>query len=252
MNARSNLISSPVQRANRKHQKQQIVLRHLRQHVWSSASILQILLGHQTRQATHTTLTQMESAQLIKRHNYPIPGGNAITLWGITAHGQAMAFEPETELAHNACFEPTRISILNIQHQLDLQLLHIQASKTGWNNWVDGDRLGNLRQGGKRPDAIATSPAGHITAIECERTIKATKRYQQILASYLRAIKAGEFHQVVWITPSAELAIRLGSIIKSIETVPIAGQKIAIDPARHHLHLHFTDYSNWPNLAGGK
>lgn len=82
--------------------------------------------------------------------------------------------------------------------------------------------------------------------------IKTTKRYQQILASYLRAIKAGEFHQVVWITPSTELAIRLGSIIKSIETVPIAGQKIAIDPARHHLHLHFTDYSNWPNLVGGK
>ena len=78
MNARSNLISSPVQRANRKHQKQQIVLRHLRQHVWSSASILQILLGHQTRQATHTTLTQMESAQLIKRHNYRSQGGTPL------------------------------------------------------------------------------------------------------------------------------------------------------------------------------
>lgn len=161
-----------------------------------------------------------------------------------------MAFEPETELAHNAFFEPTRISILNIQHQLDLQLLHIKANKAGWINWVDGDRLGNLHQGGKRPDAISTSPAGHITAIECERTIKTTKRYQQILASYLRAIKAGDFHQVVWVTPSSELAARLGSIIKSVKIVPIAGQKVAIDPARHHQHLYFADYSNWPKLTG--
>ena len=245
MSARTNLLMTPDLRQQRKADKRMKLMRFLRQHLWSTQDILQEVLQLASRQAAHKTLTQLESESLVKRHKFEALGG-AVTLWGITAHGQAMAFDPITESLYAAYFEPSRVSEQNIRHQLDLQKLQLEAERHGWTNWTDGSRLGDIPKNGKRPDAIATDPQGHRSAIECERTIKTQKRYEQILLAYLRAIKAGKVDNVIWVSPTLEISQRLRAIITGIKSVNIAGQRVAIEPDKHHTYLAFTDYARWP------
>jgi hypothetical protein len=179
-------------------------------------------------------------------------GGGALTLWGITAHGQAMAFVPETEMPLAAYFEPGKVAEPTIKHGLDLQWLRVCGERAGWHGWINGDRLPKLLSGGKRPDAIAVSPDGQMTALEIERTIKTTKRYEQILASYLMALKAEQVQKVLWLTPTNDLALRLRAIVLGIRTVTIQRQRFTIDPERHHSRLDFLSYSNWGLVHKGQ
>lgn len=126
-------------------------------------------------------------------------------------------------------------------------MIRIKAEALGWTNWLDGDRLGNLESDAKRPDAIVLNESGLKVAIECERTFKTTKRYEQILLSYLRLLKSGEIKEVVWISPSTDFAKRLEVLIKSIKKLKLAGQIVQIDPAKHHKNLYFCSYEDWPN-----
>ena len=167
----NNLIASPEARAQRRDSKRMSVLRFLRQHLWSSQAIMQQVLGLASRQATHKTLLTLQEESLVKCHTFKALGGN-VTLWGITPHGQAMAFIPGEEVLITTYFEPTRVSEQNIRHQLDLQRLRLKAEAAGWSEWVDGDRLGNISSDGKRPDAIVVDPQGRRTAIECEHSCK--------------------------------------------------------------------------------
>lgn len=240
-----NLLMTPNQRQQRKNEKRILLMRFLRQHLWSTQDILQEALQLMSRQAAHKTLVQLERDGLLKRYNYQALGG-AITLWGITAHGQAMSFDVESEEPYSAYFEPSRISEQNIRHQLDLQKLRLAAEHTGWTNWTDGSRLGDIPKNGKRPDAITIDPQGRRIAIECERTIKTRKRYEQILVTYLRAIKSGKVDMVIWVSPTSEISQRLKAIVTGIKTVSIAGQRITIEPDKHHRSLAFTDYACWP------
>lgn len=83
-------------------------------------------------------------------------------------------------------------------------------------------------------------------AIECERTLKALKRYEQILVAYLRAIKSAKVDIVIWVSPTPEISQRLRAIITGIKVVRIAGQVVMIEPEKHHKNLVFTDYGQWP------
>ena len=123
--------------------------------------------------------------------------------------------------------------------------LRIVAERAGWKEWKNGDRLGAVHDG-KRPDAIAVSPDGIRTAIDCERTMKTTKRYEVILAHYLQSLRRGELARVVWLCPDADMAARLRRIVTGIRTVPVAGQRVAVDPQRHHSLLHFLAFDEWP------
>lgn len=241
-----NLILNSQNRINRKSEKQYLVLRFLRQQLWSSQPILQAVLKLQSRQATHKSLCQMELAGLIKAHNFEALGGK-LKLWGITSQGQAFAFIPGSEEPYSAYFEPTRISEQMIRHQLDLQMIRIKAELMGWGNWVDGDRLGHLESNTKRPDATVLNDNGIKVAIECERTFKTAKRYEQILLSYLRLLKSGVVKEVVWVSPTEDFAKRLKILITSIKTLRVSGQPVQIDPTKHHVNLYFCTYENWPN-----
>jgi hypothetical protein len=246
MGAHMNLISAPAERQVRALQKRAQVLRFLRQEIWSSQDILGGVMGVESRAAAHKNLTRMEDAGLLRRHRVEGLGGGSITLWGITAHGQAMAFDPASEAPVESYFEPTRVAEITIRHALDLQRLRLQGERTGWKDWMNGDRLPELLKGGKRPDAMATSPAGLKTAIEIERTIKTSKRYMQVLASYLMALKAEQVHQVVWLSPTDDLALRLRAIVLGIRSVTIQKQRFAVDPQKHHGRLSFLGYRQWP------
>ena len=241
-----NMISNPQARKNRKDEKQLLVLRFLRQVLWSSQQILQVVMKLQSRQAAHKSLVQMEQAGLIKSHTFDALGGK-LNLWGVTAHGQTMAFNLDTEKPYSAYFEPTRISEQLIRHQLDLQKLRIKAETHGWEDWLDGDRLGILNKNTKSPDAIVSNNNGLKVAVECERTFKTVKRYEQILLSYLLLIKNNTISEVVWVSPSQDIAKRLEVLVKSIKKLKLAGQIVQIDPAKHHKNLYFCSYEDWPN-----
>jgi hypothetical protein len=246
--ANQNLILDATNRINRKAEKQFLVLRFLRQHLWSTQLILQTVLKLQSRQATHKSLCQMQQAGLVKSHVFNALGGK-ITLWGITAHGQIVAFIPEHEEPYSAYFEPSRISEQMMRHQLDLQMIRIKAEELGWTNWLDGDRLGQLENDAKRPDATVLNESGLKVAIECERTFKTTKRYEQILLSYLRLLKNGVIKEVIWVSPSEDFSKRLKVLITSIKKLKVAGQFIQIDPNKHHANLYFCTYEDWPNYV---
>jgi hypothetical protein len=247
MPSRENLLISAEARAERREAKRRAALRFLRQHLWSTQDILQVVMGLNSRQAAHKGLVVFEEAGLIRRHTLDALGG-PVTLWGITPHGQACAFHLGTEAPLPAYFEPSRISEQTARHQLDLQRLRLRAEAAGWKDWTDGNRIGDVGKEGKRPDAIVTDPLGRCTAIECERLMKTVKRYERVLAGYLRAIKAGTVARVVWVSPEPEIAARLRAIITGITAVRVGGQRVAIDPIRHHVNLYFTDYEEWPNI----
>src|SRR6185312_6901653 len=158
--------------------------------LWSTARVLGEVMGLRARQAVHRSLQQLKDAELLRRQTYTILG-HPLTIWGITAHGQACAFDPATEEPVSAYFEPSRVSALTLAHAIDVQKLRVAAERAGWKDWKNGDRLRAVRDG-KRPDAIAVSPRGIRTAIECERTMKTTKRYEVILAHYLQSLRRGE------------------------------------------------------------
>ena len=246
MGAHMNLLAAPADRRARSAQKVGAVLRFLRQEIWSSQDILGGVMGVESRTAAHKNLARMEDEGLLRRHKVEGLGGGAITLWGITSHGQALAFDPATEAPVASYFEPNRVAEITIRHALDLQRLRMQGERAGWRDWTNGDRLPELLKGGKRPDAMATSPAGLKTAIEIERTIKTSKRYEQILASYLMALKSEQVHQVVWLSPTDDLALRLRAIVLGIRSVTIQKQRFAVDPQKHHGRLSFHGYRQWP------
>jgi DNA-binding MarR family transcriptional regulator len=246
MSSVQNLIKNHEQRNARVQEKQNLVLRFLRQHLWSTQDILQQILLVSSRQAVHKALTSIESKGYIRRHKYDALGG-ALTIWGITSQGQAMAFDVDTECPVAAYFEPNRISESVVRHQLDIQRLRLKAEALGWHSWVDGDRLGSSDKERKRPDALAKNKAGILVSIECERTFKSTKRYEQILVNYLKLIKTGEIKEVVWVSPNSEISARLKSIITGIKSVRVNGQDVSIDPTKHHIHLHFCSYQDWPS-----
>ncbi len=239
------LLLPPLERARRQQRKRRAVLRFLREHIWSTQHILQEVMGLAARQSGHRSLSLLEKEGVIRRHSFQSLAG-PITVWGITAHGQALAFELNSEHPVTAYFEPSRVAEQTIRHELDLQRIRLKAEASGWRDWQSGDRLGAVAKGAKRPDAIALNPRGQRVAIELERTMKTTKRYEVVIVNYLRALKSGLVQRVVWISPEPEFSSRLRAIITSIKSVRVSGERVAIDPTRHHQHLYFTHYQLWP------
>lgn len=229
------------EREARQFEKRQRLLRFLREEIWSTPDILGQVLRLHSRQAVWKSLRQFESEEIIRSHQYVALGGK-ILIWGITAHGQALAFNPAFETASRQYFESSKVSEFTLRHSLDIQRLRIVAESIGWTDWRNGQTLGAIGKGLNRPDAIANDPAGVKVALECERTIKTVKRYQAILSAYLQAIKRGEFSRVIWVCPTADLALRLRSIVCGISSVVVNGQRVPIDPNRHHARLGFEDY----------
>lgn len=250
MATQSNLMGAPQDRARRSEEKRRQVLRFLRQEIWSSPDILASVMGLGSRTAAHKNLHRMETEGLLRRHQVQGLGGGTLTLWGITPHGQGLAFELGTEEPLSAYFEPQRVAEQTLRHGLDLQRVRVRLEQAQWTGWQNGDRLSVLLKGGKRPDAMVISPIGERCAIEIERTIKTTKRYEQVLAAYLQAIKAGEVDRVVWLCPSAALAARLRTIVCGIKEVVIQRQRYSVDPQRHHAALEFYGLKDWPR--GGR
>lgn len=245
-------LFKPAERTARVVQKRQLILSFLREEIYTTREVVQELLGV-TPSPAKATLAAMARDGLLRCEQVECPNGWRPWLWGITAEGQAMAFDPGTQAHVDKVFEPGRIGLTVLNHTIHLQLARIRAQRHGWTDWISGDRMGKWQAGEGRPDAIAVSPSGERLAVEMELTMKTTKLYQSVLFSRLRDIKAGKFDRCVWISPDADRCKRLRSIILGIDQFSreFAGRKqtIIIDPSTHHPKLAFVSFDDWPLLA---
>jgi len=115
----------------------------------------------------------------------------------------------------------------------------VRAEAAGWKNWKnDRHLLSDVRTSGKRlakvPDNLSLSPDNRKTAIELERTIKTRKRYRSILADYLRMMEGREVEQVVYITDTAAVAVRLQRLFASLDHVVVRKKRVRL-PGTAHL-----------------
>jgi hypothetical protein len=213
------LIRDPELRKQIQALKQTKVLHWLKTEIYSSPEILALVLGFTHRQSLHKTLMAMEERGLIRSGRVAIVGGHQ-TLWGITEHGQALAFDESTDEApSDRVFEAGRISALRLRHILGLQKLKWQAIQAGWTGWKNCDRGVKPQKRNQklkhRPDVLVIDPAGKVVAVELELTFKTIKRYvEEVIPAHARQIYAEEnYHHVLWVSPTADDTKRMKNLI---------------------------------------
>lgn len=243
------IIKDPAERKQRSEAKRRAVLRFLRSEVWSNGVVLQAVMGINTRQQTHRVLTKLEADGFIRRHLMDIEGSRGITLWGITTHGQAFAWDEDEDIGDMPIFEPSRVALTTLPHHLDAQLARVQAEAQGWSNWIICDRGTAFKDipSDHRPDAIVTRPDGVTVAVEVERTIKTRKRYQQILSSHLKAMSGKHWAKVYYVCPG-EIASRLERVIRSISHINVNGTQVALEE-KYLARFEFVSLEDWPKAG---
>lgn len=246
----TSLLLPPAQRKHRTEAKRRALLRFLRDEIYTTREGAQELLGLSAAPAK-ATLAAMARDGLLHMAQVECPNGWKPYLYGLTADGQALAFD-EGEEVNPKTFEPGRVGLTVLRHTITLQLARIRAERARWAEWQAGDRLGKWAADQGRPDAIAVDPQGTRWAVEVELTMKTTKRYESVLFDRLRQIRAGTFDRVVWISPDADRSRRLESIIKNIREFAreMSGTKqlVRIDPETHHPKLAFVTLDEWPSI----
>jgi hypothetical protein len=240
--SREQHLMPSAERAERVRQKQRAVLRFLRAEIWTDHKNLGELLQVMPT-ATYRTVDNLAKTELLRTERVALVGGH-ITLIGITHHGQALAADLG-EAVIEKVFVPSRVSATYLRHTLDVQLLRIKSERAGWSNWINADRVEKWPEGQARPDAFVVDRAGRRIAVECERTFKSPRRYNQILNVWLQSIRRGEVQRVVWVSPDDAIRDRLRDIITSVTHVEVAGQKVLI-PHDRFENLDFLTYAEWP------
>lgn len=233
------LISSYKERMARKAHKQNVILSFLRDETWSNAEVLSGLICC-TKTAVYKTLRKMERDDYISSF---LIRDLHLTIWGITPHGLAHAWSDEELMEPRPRFEPGKVAVSTVHHHLDVQRARINAEKQGWTNWIPGPRLPrNIK---KRPDAVATNLSGQIIAVEMERSIKAHRRYESIISTYLQMINQGEYAMVHYVCPDEGFSRRLTRVLSLIKSVPVAGERVAIKD-KHRARFPIFSLDNWP------
>ena len=205
-------------RVARTDEKRALILRFLRQEVWTTGEQVQELLALKTRAPAYSTLRAMERDGLLRCA--PAPGRPQLALWGMTPHGCAMALDVDEAPDESATFHPSRVSGSQMLHHLELQQLHIRG---GWQSWTAG-RLLRLGKGDKIPDAVAVTASGLTVAIELERTVKSAKRYSEIVTSYLANRRQYGWEEIRYYCPGEAIRRRVEARIRAISYIEIRGQ----------------------------
>lgn len=204
------IIRDPQLRNERTKEKRRLLLRFLREEVYTSPLVAALVMNCGVR-AAQQTVTSLEKDGLVKRHQVKIlenlPPASII---GITTHGQAMAFLPEKgEVPVGRIFEPKKYSLVGLQHKLDLQRVRILLTKKGYvTGWTPGELL-EVEKGDQRPDALAELARGDRIAIELERTLKSQKRYRTIALGHFGAFMSGKISGVAYVCPDRSTAVRV-------------------------------------------
>ncbi len=209
--------------------------------VWSTASMLAQLLALSLRRA-YALISRMERDNLVILDRI----NPRLSLVGITPTGLAYSSHPAA--ARCARFEPGRQSESFISHHLDTQRARLQAEAAGW-SWLAGKLL-YANGWNKVPDALAISLAGERVAIELERTIKTSLRYQQIIPAALRDIKAGRYDRVLYLSPQ-DRADAVQRALHRVQSVKVGGESVKLTDS-HWARFSFSNLADWPEPRARK
>lgn len=234
------LIQSRSAQSARIVEKRQAILAWLKGESFSTVPILAQVIGT-AGNACWKSLKAMERDGLVQSHLLENHFGR-LTIWGITAHGSAMAADPAEVDPDFSYFEPGRLSPLTIAHALDVQRARLQLQAQGWTDWRT-DRQCRQMQLAKVPDALATDPDGQQVAVELERTIKTIKRYESIVSMYLQAIRNETLDRVLYLSPIPGVPQRLERLFHGIRAVPVQGSRVELQP-QHYEKFTFAELAN--------
>jgi hypothetical protein len=220
------------------------ILKFLRVETFSTPSIIQTLLKQKTVQASYQILNRMVTEKFLTKYKLPVLHGRGVLLYGITNFGLAYAWDLQETPKYRPTFQPSKVSVVTLQHKFDIQMTHIQALHNGWSNWTDGSQLGYRDTNQKIPDAVVTSPCGQTIAFEIEREIKSVKRYKQILLSHLLNRRKGHWSSILYLCPTNDLALRLRRVFENLGAVDLNGKKIMLT-SEHLQHFEFYGYEEF-------
>lgn len=240
------LITDPQERAARAKEKQWLLLRFLRDEIYTNLAtagrVMKVL-----ERATRDTISKMERAGLVVRHEVKLLEDlPPLVVVGITQLGQAEAYDPVAgDAIISKEFRPGKFSPLKLQHNLDVQRLRLYAAESGKaQRWLATDRIQLEGKGLIRPDALLLDQNEIRVAVEVERTIKTPKRYVAIMAGHLTAILQNKWDKVIWACPDQSTANKVQTIMQKIEVVDLAGVKTKVQD-KHRARLQFTTYSQF-------
>lgn len=183
-------------------EKRNLILRFLRENIYTTREVVAELLGTAATPAK-AALARLQSEGLVYLAE-PLFGHSRkkYSLWGITAEGQALAFNPEDEYPLERYFNPEEIDETRIGEEIALQLVCVRAKNSGWSDvvrFIENNRFG----------IYATSPEGSRARIEMNYSFCSADHYR----SGGRFNNSSHFDQKVWITETKESAQRLDRIL---------------------------------------
>lgn len=240
------LITDPAQRELQREKSRGAVLHFLRDETWSTSDVLREVVGMESRQGIHSLLKKMERDELVRSHKLLISGRQGLQIWGITPHGIGMSFDTSEAFEDRPSFDPSRLALSRVPHQVELQRVRLRAEKAGWTGWKRGERLGF--QTPLRPDALVKNTQGVAIAIEVERTIKSAKRYRQIMSEHLSAIYARQWGAVFYLCDPT-ITQRVKKIYDSIDYVLMRGERIEINEQHRERFKFFDLEGGWETCS---
>ncbi len=237
---RAPAVMTAEQKAARTSAKRGAVLSFLASgEVWTTVAIAAELMQASTRRAA-AALDAMERDGLLSseiiRH-----GGRSPRVYGITAHGCAVA-----DAFDSPTFERGRINPAYMAHHIDGQTARLAAEAAGWRDWQPERvmRIRALAEGWKKiPDAIAINPQGEAVAIEIERNCKTPKRYAELIVSYVTEIKAKRYKYVVFICPDGVERLVQRSM-ERVTHVKVNSESVELKP-EHRARFKYVSFSDW-------
>jgi len=218
----------PDERQKRVQEKRSLILKFLRYETYSHIDVIKQLINVTTVQAAHQTLNKMVRDKLLRKAQINISYGRPITLFGITNHGLAHAYDLDEQFEKRPTFQPSKVKPTMLNHKLVVQKVIITAATNGYSNVKNADLLNFRRSECKVPDLIAEYK-GKTVGLEIELTIKSIKRVTEIILSHLLSIKAERWHEVHYLVPSQDFKSRLERLFKSIKSVQYNNQKIHLN-----------------------
>lgn len=255
----ANLIRSGTARMQRAAENRQLILDWLADEIFSTASLLTMVLGG-SRRRLHAPLHRLEADGVVASHSIRRPRARALIVWGLT---QAGAFEVSPPDKPDAIkpFRPSRLSLMTLEHSLGVQHARLKARAAGWQVWhgthsaaqIAGSDPFKTPHGGvapywpKTPDALAARGEGDgLIAIEYERTAKSPTRYREIMADYLQLVAQEKVRQIHYICPDPVLARRLMALWRSTDSVRIGPKRWPVQD-KHRAAFRAFALDDWPN-----
>lgn len=204
--------------------------------IYSTPEIIASLLNLDRSRAV-ACLKTLEKQGFVRSEEHYFEGRHQ-KIYGVTPQGLALA-----DACQNPHFEGGRTNAGWIPHRLAVQRMRVKSVSEGWTNWTP-ERILRLDKTLKKiPDAVATNPDGKRVALEIERSVKTSKRYADLLIIYLKAVKAGKYDEVQYISPAGVDKL-VERTITSIKKVKIGKDSVEITPA-HHAKFKFFNFENW-------